>query len=162
MVIIRKARINDIPSIIKLDKKLYDDCNEIIMNSYPQYIDDISFNKPHEKISKNLVKNAIYSKNGLVLVSEIDNMIVGYLMLIIKKKPFFKLKQYGYIQAIIIDKKYRNKKISTKLINKALEWCKEKELKRVSLFVLPNNLHAIDVYENWGFVPFALDMRLKL
>lgn len=162
MVTIRKARINDITSIIKLDKILYNDSNELIKNSYPQYIEDFSFNEPHEKTSKKLVKSAIYSKNALVLVSEIDNIVVGYLLLIIKKNKIFKLEKYGHIQTIIIEKKYRNKKISTKLIKKALEWCKEKKLKRINLFVLSNNFHAIDVYKNWGFVPFGIDMRLKI
>lgn len=162
MISIRKARINDIPSIVKLDKILYNEGNEIIKNSYPQYIEDFSFNEPHEKTSKKLVKSAIYSKNGLVLVSEIDNIVVGYLLLIIKKNKIFKLEKYGQIQTIVIEKKYRNKKISTKLIKKALEWCKEKKLKRINLFVLSNNFHAIDVYKNWGFVPFGIDMRLKI
>jgi GNAT superfamily N-acetyltransferase len=160
MVVIRKARLEDISYLIKLEKKLIDEGNEIIMNSYPQHIIDFSFNGPQQSMSKKLIKNAIYSRNGLVLVSEIDNIIVGYLLLTIRKNfPIFKLKKYGKLQTIFIEEKYRNKKISTKLINRALEWCKEKGLSRVSLDVLPKNLHAIEVYQKWGFTPYSLEMR---
>ncbi len=162
MIEIRKARIKDIPSLIKLDNLLENESNEIIKNNYPQYYEDFSFNKPDDKIFKNLIKKAIYSKNSLILVSEINNLVVGYLFLSIKKNPFYKLKKYGLIQAIVIENKYRNRKISTKLLNMALEWCKEKKLKRISLYVLTNNHHAIEVYKNWGFIPFSLDMKLNI
>lgn len=162
MIEIRKARVKDIPSITRLDKILDDESNEIVKNNYPEYLEDFSFNKPDDKIFMNLIKKAIYSKNSLVLVSEINSLVVGYLFLSIKKNPFYKLKQYGLIQAIFIEKNYRNRKISTKLVIKALAWCKEKKLKRVSLYVLINNHHAIEVYKNWGFVPFSLDMKLNI
>ena len=161
MIKIRKASLDDVDSIADLGEKLIDHGDGIIKDSYPQNLNDYIFDKSKYEFSKTFIKNAIYSRNGLVLISEIDNIIVGFLQVnICKNFPFFKLKKYGKIQAIYIKKDYRNKGISTMLLNKAIEWCKIKGLTRISLDVLPNNLHALKVYEKWGFTPFLLEMRM--
>jgi hypothetical protein len=80
MIKIRKAVLDDVVSIAKLGEKLIEHGDEIIKDSYPQNLKDYIFNKPKYVSSKILIKNAIHSKNGLVLVAEIDNNIVGFLL----------------------------------------------------------------------------------
>ena len=160
MIKIRKALLNDIESIAKIGVKLIEHGDGIIKDSYPQNLKDYLFNKSKYEFSKTFIKNSIHSKNGLVIISEIDNIIVGFLQVsICKNFPFFKLKKYGKIQAIYVKEKYRKKGVSTMLLDEAMKWCKKKGLTRISLDVLPNNFHAIKVYEKWGFIPFLLEMR---
>lgn len=163
MIKIRKAGLRDIASIIKLEKKLIDHGDEIIKNSYPQNLKDFCYNKPHDEIARNFIKNAIHSKNGLVLVSEIDNNIVGYLLITIRKNyPFFKLKKYGKLQTIFVKDDYRSRGISSKLKEEAFRWCREKRVTRISLDVLPDNIHSIEIYKKWGFDPYLLEMRIDV
>ena len=160
MIKIRKASLDDVDSIANLGEKLIDHGDGIIKDSYPQNLNDYLFDKSKYEFSKTFIKNAIHSRNGLVLISEIDNIIVGFLQVnICKNFSFFKLKKYGKIQAIYVKKEYRKKGISTTLMEEAMKWCKSKDLTRISLDVLPNNIHAIKIYEKWGFTPFLLEMR---
>ena len=123
MIKIRKALLDDVASIAKLGEKLIEHGDEIIKDSYPQNLKDYIFDKTKYEFSKTFIKNSIYSRNGLVLISEIDNIVVGFLQVnIYKNFPFFKLKKYGKINAIYVKEEYRNKGISNMLFDKAMEW----------------------------------------
>jgi GNAT superfamily N-acetyltransferase len=55
------------------------------------------------------------------------------------------------IEAIAVSKKYRNKKIGTKLIKKAIEFAKENKYKRIILNVVNTNPDAERFYIRLGF-----------
>jgi ribosomal protein S18 acetylase RimI-like enzyme len=161
MIKIRKAGLKDIDSIIKLEKKLIKHSDKIIKNSYPKNLKDFYFNESRDEIARNFIKNAIHSKNGLVIIAEINEEKIGYLLITIRNNfPFFKLKKYGKLQTIYVKEEYRNKGISSKLKDEAFKWCIKKGIKRISLDVLPNNFNAINIYKKWGFSPYLLEMRV--
>jgi len=163
MIKIRKAGLKDITSIIKLEKKLTEYGDEIIKNSHPENLKDFCFNKSKDEIARNFIKNAIHSKNGLVLISEINDDIIAYILITIRNNfPFFKLKKYGKLQTIYVKDEYRYSGISSKLKDEAFKWCKEKGINRISLDVLPDNLNAIKIYKKWGFSPYLLEMRVDV
>ena len=163
MIKIRKAKLKDINSIVTLEKKLIDHSDKIIKNSYPENLKDFYFNKSRDEIAKKFIKNAIHSKNGLVIIAENNEKILGYLLITIRNNfSFFNLKKYGKLQTIYVKDEYRKMGISSKLMDEAIKWCIERGIKRISLDVLPNNFNAINIYKKWGFSPYLLEMRVDI
>jgi ribosomal protein S18 acetylase RimI-like enzyme len=109
------------------------------------------------------VRKMIHSKNGLVLLSEIDEKPVGFSTSIIKKNfPIFQLEKFGLIGDIFVREEFRGLGISSKLKDESFKWLRRKGIEKVSLNVLPNNSQAIKVYEKWGFSTILSEMRMDL
>jgi ribosomal protein S18 acetylase RimI-like enzyme len=105
----------------------------------------------------------IRSKNGLVLIVEVDKKIAGYLIIMIKNNvPIFKLEKLGEITDLYIKEEFGGKGISSKLRDEILKWCKKKNISTITLDVLPENIHAIRIYEKWGFNEFLIEMRMRI
>lgn len=91
--------------------------------------------------------------NKEIFIAKIDEKIVGYVLLSSKER-----KQNGYryrkqldIDAIGVDRNYRNQGIGTKLINYVKKYAKEKGYTDLRLTVNEENKNAIHLYEKMGF-----------
>ena len=163
MIKIRKARLNDVVTILTLWPEFVKTQNEIVEKHCPQHLDGFCLKKNSDEIFRDSVRKMIHSKNGLVLLSEVDEKPVGFSISIIKKNPpIFQLEKFGYIVAIFVREKFRELGISSKLKDESFKWLRRKGIEKVSLNVLPNNSQAIEVYEKWGFSTFKSEMRMDL
>lgn len=52
---------------------------------------------------------------------------------------------------MVVDKEYRRFGLGTKLINKALEYARQKKIKKIDLYVTADNSSAVEFYKNKGF-----------
>lgn len=68
--------------------------------------------------------------------------------------------KYAFIEDIAVSKNSRGKKIGTQLINKAIEWAKQKNLCGLMLETQDNNLNACRFYNKLGFKIGAVDIML--
>jgi len=128
---------------------------------WPFYISKIN---EEEKINwLNDIKKAFKDKNTKIFVVEENEKLIGYTWvntyLIDYLKP---KKKVGYINEFFITKKFRGKNISTKLMNKIIEWFKQQKIEFVSLCVFAKNEKAVDIYKKFGFEPFSIYMRKKI
>jgi ribosomal protein S18 acetylase RimI-like enzyme len=163
MVIIRKARLNDIDTLISLENELYDNQFEYLKESKSKNLDDFSLKEDSNIFLRNFILRTIRSKNGLVLIAEYDKEIAGYLIIIIKKNiPIFKLEKIAEITDLYIKELFRGKGISNKFRDEVIKWCEIKNIKSITLDMLSNNIHAKRVYEKWGFQEFLTEMRMRL
>jgi ribosomal-protein-alanine N-acetyltransferase len=163
MIVIRKARLKDIDTLISLENELYDNQVEYLRESKSQNLDDFSLKNNSNTLLKQFILTTIRSKNGLVLIAEFDKKIAGYLIIIIKKNiPIFKLEKLAEITDIYIKEEFRGKGIGKKLRDEVLKWCKIKKISSITLDMLPNNIHAKMIYEKWGFDEFLIEMRMRL
>jgi ribosomal protein S18 acetylase RimI-like enzyme len=163
MIKIRKARLDDVVTILTLWPELVKTQNEIVEKHCPQHLDGFCLKKNSDEIFRDSVRKMIHSKNGLVLLSEIDEKPVGFSTSIIKKNfPIFQLEKFGYIAAIFVREEFRDWGISSKLKDETFKWLRRKGIKKVSLNVLQNNSQAIKVYEKWGFSTFLSEMSMDL
>ncbi|MCK4967569.1 MAG: GNAT family N-acetyltransferase, partial [Candidatus Aenigmarchaeota archaeon] len=117
-MIIRKARLKDIPEIIKLADALV---NSIELEKWTT---DLEYLKQEKKKSNYLEDFAtfyskkIYSKNALVLVAEEKGKIIGYSNShIVKEVPIYVIDKTGYMGDVYITPNNRGKNISTKFKN---------------------------------------------
>jgi len=105
----------------------------------------------------------IYSKNGAIFISEFNEKPIGHMIISIQKShPIFNMKYFGRINTVYINEEFRMRGISTRLKDEALKWFKSKNIKRVSLYVFPDNKNAIDVYKKWGLTSSLLEMRMAI
>lgn len=90
----------------------------------------------------------------LVAVEKETNEVVGYIEFLIKKnKDCFKIKEYGYLDACVTDKKYRRKGVAQKLTEAALTFFKDKGITYVRTNVYNGNEPAQEVLQDLGFNP---------
>ena len=147
---IRKATINDIPVIGKLYREQYKEMSKLI----PDFI------KEGDQ-STDFLENTISNENSDILVYEMHDTIVGFILLQAKQRPDFSFivpGKYCYIMDLIITEKHRCNGFGTELMNSAKNWAKEKDCKFINLEVLTNNPKAIALYEKLGFIPKAQEM----
>lgn len=111
-------------------------------------IDDI------ELFIKNLNKN---HKIFLLKDEEKNNKIIGTITIIIEKKITHNFNCVGHIEDVIIDKNYRGKKLGKRIINEAVNYCRNINCYKVILDCSDNN---IKFYEKCNFTLKGNQMAL--
>ena len=67
---------------------------------------------------------------------------------------------YAYIEDIVVDAEFRRRGIGRSLINKAIQWAKEKNLPGIMLETQNNNVAGCMLYQSCGFELAGFDRRL--
>jgi L-phenylalanine/L-methionine N-acetyltransferase len=87
--------------------------------------------------------------NAAVFVAEDEGRIVGRLSIARDQHPASKhVADLGLMVAM----SHRRRGIGTRLLEAALEWARQSEVRKLELHVFPYNEAAIRLYENFGFV----------
>jgi ribosomal-protein-alanine N-acetyltransferase len=82
-------------------------------------------------------------------VYTIDDKIVGFIL-------YDAIYEQAEIEYIYVDKKYRNNKIATQLVDKMIENLNKKEINSITLEVNSNNVGAIEFYKMNKFKQVAV------
>lgn len=96
------------------------------------------------------IRKAINNPNGELLVAEVDSQIAGFI-----HQVFFEDPLHAGLNSLVTDlfvkEEHRRKGIGSKLLNKALESAKTREVKEVHVTTLEDNKKAMTFYEKHGF-----------
>lgn len=98
-------------------------------------------------------------------VVEKDSVIVGYMELMIKDnelKKFFKIKKYGWIEAMMIAEKHRKQKVGQQLLDYAIEFFKKKKISYVRMKVFKKNTAGYSFWIKNSFEEESVEMIKKL
>jgi len=101
------------------------------------------------------------TKNSLFIVAEENNKMVGYLYGYVEPLAPFKIKS-GYLDDMIVSKRFRGKGVGTKLHNEFIKWLREKKIKWAVLHVDWVNKMARKTYEKWEYKNKQLKMVKRL
>ncbi len=144
---IRKPKKSDEKDIAELDKQFW----EIHANIDPFIAPAKKLSeKDHLKHARSAINNK--KKNNFYFVAELDEKVVGIINFKIKKNPkFFKLKKFGYIDLITVNKKYRSKGVGRALSNFALGFLKKKGISYSKFHTNWKNKSAIKAFKKMGF-----------
>lgn len=118
-----------------LDERKYNDSieeNIIIKNHFNQMLDD---------------------KNVILLAYYLDNKIVGYIL--IRKLD----NNTCLLDGLFVLEEYRNQGIAKKLLNKAINKCKEFNVKYVDINVMEKNKIAKSIYKKMNFNEYEIKLR---
>ena len=91
---------------------------------------------------KDFYINYIEDPTKYFQLCEDNNNIVGYIYCILDNDT-------SKIDALFIDELYRNKKIATTLIDNFINYCKNNNIKEVTINVLENNIKAKNLYSKY-------------
>lgn len=140
----RVANIKDANKIDNLLTKLI----AYEKNNYDNTIENI--------VVKNFYKNIIVKDDHIIYLCEDENVIIAYIYTYINDK------KEAIIDALFVEKEYRNKHIASNLIKLAKAWIKEKNIKNIKINVYSKNKIAKQLYIKLGFKNFKEILKLDL
>ena len=153
--IFRKAKIKDLDNILNLNFELF-------KKEYREFDKSLSLNWTHRK-GKKYFKNRIIKKDGFVEVIENRREIIGYLCGGIIRALFYRKKvKYAELENMLIEEKFRNKGLGTKLTKDFIDWCKNNKVDYISATASAKNKSAINFYKNLRFKEYNLTLERKL
>lgn len=59
--------------------------------------------------------------------------------------------EYGHVLGMLVDERWRGRGIGRALLDRALEWARDRHLPDISLLVFPHNERALALYRRAGF-----------
>jgi len=152
-VIIRRASLEDLNTIQELNNSLF----KLEKENYDStLVKDWPLSKEGKEYFFDLIKN------HYVIVATIDNIIVGYLAGSIEEKGSYVEVQYGEINNMIINDKYRGLGIGRLLIDNFKEYCKTKNISNIKVVASYKNKNAIEFYHKNGFEEFDITLTTKI
>ena len=102
---------------------------------------------------QNFYQNVL-GKNNIIYLSEEENKIIGYVYAIINSEN-------AVIDALYVEECYRNKKIATTLITEIIKVINEKNIYKILINVMSDNIVAKNFYLSLGFKPFRETLILN-
>lgn len=173
MVIIRKAKVKDLDSVVKLWDQFQHDHDKIVIDGDRSFAYYSKKKKCSSKDFRKYAKKHIYSRNCKLIVAEDNNdsnnsnnsksKLVGYSLLEVKKGiKVFCADIYGYYGDLFVKKEYRGKGVSSMFKDEGRKWFKERKVKYVALTVNSQNTYAHQIYKHWGFKDYHIEMRMKI
>ncbi len=160
-IIIKKAGKKDLLNLVNLWNKGLFKYHQKIANK-----NDKSYDQPKKNnwtIWKKFAEKNLRSRKVLFLIVYDDKKPIAYCLSVIKKGiPVYKIKEYGLISDLYVEKNYRGKGLGKKLINKSKKFFKKNKLKFMELGVRHNNKSATKVYQKYGFKEYSKLMRMRI
>jgi RimJ/RimL family protein N-acetyltransferase len=139
-IIIRKATETDAEQIILHMKKVLVESAQFFATSVEEFNPTIEEEKAWIQAQE---------ENGLVLVAEVNQTIIGLLSFRLSTTKKFRHKG---VFGMSIQESHTNQGIGRMFIKKLLEWAKEDgRVEKITLEVFSNNERAIHLYKKLGF-----------
>ncbi|MAG08015.1 hypothetical protein CMO89_00940 [Candidatus Woesearchaeota archaeon] len=163
MVLIRKANVKDISSIVKLWEEFMKDHDKIVLERNER----LRLYTPRKKNAADnyraFITEQLKSRKGAIFFAEVDDNIIGFTLVIIKDEiPVFKIEKIGYISDLFVKKEHRGKGISSQLMDKSIKWLKKNNMNHISIGLYVDNEFAHSVYKKKGFFDYKIEMRREI
>jgi len=139
---IRFAKVDDFEKLLKCYVEVWESLRELLPNSFVN--PELESIRTPEGIER--FKQGIESKDGISLVAEENNEIVGVAL----GRVYAGICNLGFLG---VKKEHRHKGSGASLLSKFIEVAREREAHKVWLFTSPNLSPAIKLYITNGFVP---------
>ena len=121
MFSIRTMRIDDIPAVAELEKKIFPD-----------------------PWSENAIRETLNQEHTLILTALEDKTLIGYVIL-------YSALEDGEIARIAVEESYRRKKVATRIFRELEMLCADNGVTKLLLDVRESNSGAVRFYEELGF-----------
>ena len=152
-ILIRKANVGDLNIIQDLNNKLF----KLEKANYdPTLVSDWPLTDEGKEYFQDLINN------HYVIVAILDNEIIGYLAGTINDKGSYEEIQYGEINNMLINEKYRGYGVGQKLIYEFKKYCKENDIYNLKVIASAKNINAINFYKKNGFNDFNVTLTMHL
>ena len=103
-----------------------------------------------------------YDVDEYVIVAIKGEDVIGYLAGSMNEKGSYELIQYGEINNMLVDDKYRGLGVGKQLINQFKEYCKSKNITNLKVVASAKNKNAIDFYKKQGFEDLNITLTMDM
>ena len=149
---IRQATLADTATIQKLNHELF----KLEKESFDTtLITDWPLSQDGKKYFEQLISNEY------VIVAIENHTIIGYLAGSISEKCSYSLIQYGEINNMLIDSKYRGQGVGKALIDNFKKYCADKNIQNLKVVASAKNKKAIEFYKKQGFNEFDITLTMS-
>lgn len=109
------------------------------------------------------LERQLKDSNVIVYVAEHEGEVVGYVYAGIEPTSWKELRdECGFIHDIVVDERGRRSGTAAALIDKAIEWMRERGMKRVMLWTAEKNAGAQQLFSKLGFRRTMIEMTREL
>jgi GNAT superfamily N-acetyltransferase len=148
---IRKAKESEINTLLKFEQSIIEverTFDNTLKNNKIHYYDLIEL---------------INSDTAAVLVAVHNNEIIGSgYAKILPAKNYQKYQEYAYLGFMYVKPQFRGQEINRQILEKLIDWARDKNLVEVRLEVYDENLPAKSAYLKAGFKANLLEMRMEI
>lgn len=153
-IVIRKATIEDLGSISKLNKELFE--------YEEKYGDEYNLDWTYSEGAQSYFKRRIESEKGIVLVAEVDGEVVGYMLSFIADYPYRLPATIVEIENTFVREEFRGKGLGKKFADETKKIAKEKGAKRLKVIAAFKNTRGIKFYHSIGLQDFDLILEMEI
>lgn len=140
-VIVRKPTIDDAKAIIDIISTADTETKFLARNP-----GEFCITEEQEKI---FIKNTLSNNDEEWFVAEYDGKLVGQCSVGLVGDTE-RYRHRAEVRFVIL-KDYCGIGIGGKLMQQCIDWCKSKNIAQIELYVVADNMRAINMYENFGF-----------
>jgi ribosomal protein S18 acetylase RimI-like enzyme len=146
-ITIRKATMEDMPSVLKLWASLMEFHRNLSKNF--ELADDA------ENAWESFARKQLDESDSLLIVAEVGDHIIGYSLASIQSNiPVFKIKQYGVIYDFFVAGAFRRKRVGRKLFDFTRKWFARKGIEHLQVSVAHRNPAAQGFWRAMGFTNY--------
>ena len=137
-------------------KKCDEFLNKLILDE-KKYNDNINTDNKIEHYYEKVLND-----NNKLFIA-VDTDVLGYIFVKINDPvKNGELYKEAFIDALYVEEEYRNKGVATSLIEKAKEYAKDMNAKKISISVISLNEEALKLYYKVGFKDFSYRLKQEL
>jgi ribosomal protein S18 acetylase RimI-like enzyme len=154
---IRKAKSSDAEDIAVLYLQFWEThkgCDPLLeLRTTPTYKQEV------ESAKRDIRKRSLN-----IFVATMNNKVVGFIEIIIKRndETYFRIKEYGYLNSVIVHEDYRRRGIAKALIETGLNFLKEKGIEYIKTCVYDFNEESERLMQESGFVRLSRTMIKRI
>ena len=112
---------------------------------------------------ENHLRRFMTSDDGLVLVAQDNERVIGYSLSEIKRiTPGSKRGKYGYVDTMAITNSYRRAGIGDKMFAEVVKWFQSNDITRVEVQTASESVGANSFWQKQGFTVFQHNLYLNL
>lgn len=121
--------------------------NESVLNAFKTLMPQLT---PHVILpTKNDIEFIVNSNNTIIFLAEENNQIIGTLTLVFNKIP---TGDKVWIEDVVVDESARGKGAAKALIQFAISYSVNKNIKKINLTSSPERIAANKLYQKLGFL----------
>lgn len=155
-----KASMEHLDEFEKLEKEFLQHSHDLGIDSHYRVAEASSLDRDYFTTD---FKNRLKKKDSFFYFIEENKIIAGYIYGYIEEMPeLFKLGKLGYLDKIIISKKFRGRGFASILKEKFFEFLLKNEVELCQIHVAEANKTTLGVYKKWGFKTDQLRLTTKV
>jgi ribosomal protein S18 acetylase RimI-like enzyme len=156
-VSVREAKTSDLASLGRL--------GAMLMRTHYAF-DRARFLAPHDGAEEgyaSFLGSVLNDPDSVIFVAEADGAVAGYVFAALEPLSWKELRgPAGFIHDLAVDEKARRSGAATALMNRAMQWLRDRKAPRVVLWTAAPNKPAQELFARLGFRDTMIEMTREL